>query len=129
MNMKYLLIMSILAITTSCANQTKTEAVQTPPPAAQVNTTSAKEVTPVNPPKLKSPVMVDAITCALDGDVREIYIESTTPKGCKSWYSNKKVSPAAHSTLSLKYCEAVNANIRRNLEAAGFKCQPLGTSK
>lgn len=128
MNMKYLLIVLFLAITSSCANQSKKEVAQTTPLIAQNNTTSTEQATPPAPSKTKNAVMIDAFTCSRDSDVREIYIESVTPKGCKLWYSNKKGSPIAQSALSIEHCEKVNANIRRNLETAGFKCQMLKTS-
>ena len=127
--MKYQLIVSFFVITASCANQSKKEVPQATPTAAPTNITSAAEATPVNPLKLKNTVMIDAFTCARDSDIRELYIEPIPPKGCKLWYSNKKDGPTAQSVSNIEHCEKVNKNIRRNLEVAKYKCQPLITSK
>lgn len=130
MKIKILLIASFLALTTNCANQPKKEVAQTTPVIEQKDTTSAKQTTTVTPTKSKNAIMIDAFTCTHNNDVREISIEPLTPKGCRLWYSNKKDGPAAQSAFNIEKCEKVSANIRKNLDAAGFKCEQVSdTSK
>lgn len=118
MKIKILLIASFLAIASGCKTNSKNETI----------TEEKTTVAPVKPtatlatPKL---ITIDAFNCKKNGEIRKLYIEPLTPKGCRSWYSNKKDGPIAASAHSFERCEKVNANIRKNLEAAGYKCEAV----
>lgn len=66
--------------------------------------------------------------CRNQGVVRTLNIQSTA-EGCETNYSKEGLEKAVSSGQNYGSCVTVFANIRRNLEVAGWKCRDISQSR
>lgn len=115
MNLKVLLMISAVALVSSCSSKPKNTSLEAP---AQTVTPTQTEA----PAKVEAPK--NEMTCKRDKENRLLEVETVIPKGCKLWYSRYETkNVVATSVLGISYCEKVRENIRTNLVEAGFECK------
>lgn len=123
MNTQVFILVSFMVFSLGCSSP-QSKAPTPPITNAKLQVSEPQKNVITGVPAIKE-TMKEPFTCTRGTDIRSIWIESMQPDGCKLWYSNYiKKGPAAWSQTGLKHCQKISENVRKNLESAGFSCQP-----